>query len=115
MAWMSDISSLSQLVLALLDPVVRPAPRVEALEDRALVLAPALHGDDGARWAAPDGTLTFRSVRSGRPFSSTMRGQARRERRGRARSPASPRTASETAIDGTPKKVPSRAPPTVPE
>ena len=53
MAWMSDISSLTPVVLALLDPVVRAPPRIEALEDRALVLAPALHGDRPRPRACP--------------------------------------------------------------
>src|SRR5206468_11256952 len=35
-------------VVPFLDPVVRLAARVEGLEDRALVLAPALHGAHGA-------------------------------------------------------------------
>jgi hypothetical protein len=63
----------------------------------------------------PAGTFTFRSVRSGRPFSRTRPASRSANSAAAVKSPSAPRTARETASEGRPKNVPSRAPPTVPE
>ena len=52
----------------------------------------------------PGGTFTFRSVRSGSPFSSTIAASVRAKAAAGVKS-ASARAASEIAIDGTPKNV----------